>query len=192
MARFSVLLDACVLVPIALTDTLLRSADAGLFRPLWSERIIEEMVSAIEKARPDLPAGSARKRAASMDRAFDDACVIGWEELVDGIMLPDVDDRHVVAAAQRGRADLIVTSNLSDFPPAELAKLEIEVQHPDEFLLNQLDLAPDLLISVLSEQAKATRNPAITFENLLEKLARSGVPNFAAEAAKQRWRIPPS
>lgn len=183
------LLDACVLVPIALTDVLLRSADAGLYRPLWSEAILDEMVTAIEKVRPDLAPGAARRRATVMNRAFDDASVTGWETLVDGIILPDLDDRHVVAAAQRGRADLIVTANLSDFPRDELAKLGIEIQHPDEFLLNQLDLDPDCIITVLSEQAKATRNPAITLERLLAQLARCGVPKFAAEAAKQKWRL---
>ena len=48
--------DACVLVPIALADTLLRLAEADLYRPLWSERIIDEMVSAIEEIHPELAA----------------------------------------------------------------------------------------------------------------------------------------
>lgn len=63
MARFRALLDACVLVPIALADTLLRLAEAGLYRPLWSETIIEEMVRAIESVHPELGDGRARRRA---------------------------------------------------------------------------------------------------------------------------------
>lgn len=185
------LLDACVLVPIALTDTLLRSAEAGLYRPLWSQRILDEMVAAIETVHPDLPVGAARKRAAVMDRAFGDACVVDWESLVDSIALPDPDDRHVVAAPQRGRADLIVTANLSDFPYAVLERLGIEIQSPDEFLLNQLDLDPDRMIAVLAEQVKAMRTPTITFPDLLRQLARCGVPRFAATAAHQRWRSEP-
>lgn len=185
------LLDACVLVPIALTDTLLRSAEAGLYRPLWSQQILDEMVTAIETIHRDLPEGAARRRAAMMDRAFDDACVTGWESLVDGITLPDPDDRHVVAAAQRGRADLLVTANLSDFPRDVLDPLGIEVQSPDEFLLNQLDLDPDRMMTVLNQQARATKNPAITLERLLEQLTRCGVPQFAAAAARQKWRSKP-
>lgn len=84
-----------------------------------------------------------------MRKAFEDACVTGWEPLLAGIDLPDVDDRHVVAAAQRGRADIIVTFNLRDFPTTILDDLDIEIQHPDEFLLNQLDLDPDRTMRVL-------------------------------------------
>jgi predicted nucleic acid-binding protein len=190
VARFSALLDTCVLVPIALADTLLRLAEADLFRPLWSERILEEMVSAIEEIHPELTGGPARKRADTMDRAFDDACVQGWEPLVDGIVLPDTDDRHVVAAAQRGHADLIVTANLRDFPASSLELLGIEVQGPDDFLLNQLDLDPDIVIRVLHAQAAATQRPAISFDALVDHLARCGVPRFASAAAQQKWRGP--
>ena len=70
MARFSAVLDACVLVPIAQADTLLYMAEAGLYRPLWSERILEETI------HPDMrETGAARRRAAVMNQAFDDACV---------------------------------------------------------------------------------------------------------------------
>lgn len=63
MARFSVFLDACVLVPIVLADTLLRIAEADLYRPLWSARVLDEMVFAIEHVHPDLADGRARARA---------------------------------------------------------------------------------------------------------------------------------
>ena len=190
MARFSATLDACVLVPIALADTLLRLAEADLYRPLWSELILDEMVSAIEEIHPDLADGPARRRAETMDRAFDDACVRGWEPLVQGIALPDQDDRHVVAAALRGQADLIVTANLSDFPASSLEPLGLEAQSPDDFLLNQLDLDPEVVIRVLHAQAAATHRPAITFDALVDRLARCGVPQFAQAAAQQKWRGP--
>ena len=189
MARFSVLLDACVLVPITLADTLLRLAEADLYRPLWSQRILGEVIAAVEEIHPDLAAsGGARRRAATMDAAFEDASVTGWENLIEGIDLPDRNDRHVVAAAQSGRADLIVTANLADFPPAALVLLAIEVQHPDDFLLDLLDLDPDRTVRVLFEQAQATQNPGITVAVLLERLRRCGVPGFADDAARQLWR----
>jgi hypothetical protein len=125
-----------------------------------------------------------------MDRAFDDACVRGWEPLVQGIALPDEDDRHVVAAALRGQADLIVTANLSDFPASSLEPLGLEAQGPDDFLLNQLDLDPDVVIRVLHAQAAATQRPAITFDALVDQLIRCGVPRFAHAAAQQKWRGP--
>jgi len=188
MARFSVFLDACVLVPIALADTLLRLAEADLYRLLWSERVLDEMVDAIEVVHPGLAAGSARARADAMQRAFDDACVTGWQSLESGIVLPDPDDRHVVAAALRGRADMIVTANLRDFPVGSLGDVGLEVQHPDDFLLNQLDLEPDRTMASLHHQADAMKRPAMTSAVLLEHLARCGVPRFASEAAHQLWR----
>lgn len=189
MARFSAFLDACVLVPVVQADTLLRLAEAGIYRPLWSSDVLAEMVRAIETIHPMLPAGRARRRASLMDDAFEDASVQGWEALVAGIELPDPNDRHVLAAAQRGRADLIVTNNTKDFPPATLASFDIEVQTPDEFLLNQLDLDPQRTMNVLQEQARATRNPAMDVATLLERLGRCGAVDFASEAGRQLWRI---
>ena len=188
MARYSAFLDACVLVPIALADTLLRLAEVGLYRPLWSDRVLDEVVDAIGMIHPELASGQARSRADAMQASFEDACVTDWEELVAGISLPDPDDRHVVAAALQGRADMIVTANLGDFPSALLEPMGLEVQHPDDFLLNQLDLDPDLTIATLHRQAAATRRPATTPRTLLEHLSRCGVPNFAAAAAPQLWR----
>ena len=90
-----------------------------------------------------------------MQASFEDACVTDWEELVAGISLPDPDDRHVVAAALQGRADMVVTANVRDFPSEVLEPMGLEVQHPDEFLLNQFDLEPDLTIATLHRQAAA-------------------------------------
>ena len=188
MARYSAFLDACVLVPIALADTLLRLAEAGLYRPRWSNQVLDEMVDAIGTIHPDLASGPARRRADAMQAAFEDACVTGWEGLVAGLSLPDLDDRHIVAAALQGRADMIVTANVRDFPRDLLEPIGLEVQHPDEFLLNQLDLEPDLAIATLHRQAAATQRQAITTKVLLDHLARCGVPKFAAAAAPQLWR----
>ncbi|MGJ5590859.1 PIN domain-containing protein [Micrococcus lylae] len=190
MARFSAVLDACVLVPIAQADTLLHLAEAGLYRPVWSGRILDETVRALEAMHPDMRAsGAARHRAGVMDAAFDDARVEGWEQLVPGIDLPDPDDRHVVAAAIQGRADLIVTANLKDFPREVVESFDIEVQSPDEFFMNQLDLDPARVMTALAAQAGATRNPPLTVSDVLERLVRCGAPLFAEAARAQLWRV---
>ena len=189
MARFSALLVACVLVPITLADTLLRLAEAGLYRPLWSTTIIDEMVSAIEFVHPDLAEGRAQHRADVMQAQFEDACVTGWGPLVPGLELPDPDDRHVVAAALRGRADIIVTANLRDFPAPTLSTFNLGVQSPDDFLLNQLDLDPDTTIRTIWEQTQATRRPTMGIDGLLLRLSRCGVPRFAEAANGQLWRV---
>lgn len=184
MARYAVLLDACVLVPIALADTLLRIAERDLFRPLWSARIVAEATDAISAIHPDVPPQHVLTRFAAMDEAFEDARVDGWEDIEQTVTLPDPDDRHVVAAAVRGRADAIVTANVRDYPTDVVEPLHIEVNHPDDFLLDQLDLAPKVVLDVLREQAAHTRRPALTPVDLIARLARAGAPRFADETRR--------
>ena len=177
-------LDACVLVPIALTDTLLRIAERDLYHPLWSNQIVAEAIDAIMEIHPDIPPEQVQRRFVAMDSAFEDARVDGWENLEQTVTLPDPADRHVVAAAVRGRADAIVTANVRDYPSDILEPLHIEVIHPDLFLLAQLDLAPRIVLDVLREQASHTRQPALTPIDLIARLARAGVPGFADEAGR--------
>ncbi|MBT2518286.1 PIN domain-containing protein [Streptomyces sp. ISL-90] len=116
MAGFGALLDACVLVPVALADILLRVAEFDVYRPLWSDKILEEVRAAVLEIHPEMAPSRVDARLHSMNEAFSDACVQGWEPLMEGLVMPDYNDRHVVAAAVRGRAELIVTANLKDFP----------------------------------------------------------------------------
>ena len=178
MPRYAVVLDACVLVPIVLADTMLRIAEKGLYRPLWSDRILGEAQAAIEEIHPGI---DVQKRFTDMRETFDDALVTGWEELEAGIFLPDSDDRHVVAAAIRADAQAIVTSNVGDFPGETLSPFGLEAVHPDDFLLDQLDLSPPTVLQVIREQAAHTRRPRLTPQDLAELLSRAGVPNFADE-----------
>jgi hypothetical protein len=178
MPRYTAVLDACALVPIAPADTLLRVAEKGLYRPLWSERILTEAQEAIEEIHPGI---DVSKRFASKREAFGGAMVTGWEELEPGIRLPDPEDRHVVAAAVRGGADAIVTANLADFPAAALSPLGLEAVHPDDFLLDQLDLSPPTILQVIREQAAHTKKPPLTPHDLTTLLGRAGIPGFADE-----------
>jgi len=176
MPRYTAVLDACVLVPIALADTLLRVAEKGLYRPLWTDRILSEAQAAIEEVHPGVDVG---KRFAGMREAFDDSLITGWEDLEGGLSLPDEDDRHVVAAAIKGGAQAIITANLADFPAAALGPLGLEAVHPDDFLLDQLDLSPPTILQVIREQAAHTRRPPLTPQDLATLLGRAGVPGFA-------------
>jgi hypothetical protein len=91
-------------------------------------------------------------------------------------------DRHVLAAAVVGRADVIVTFNLKDFPAASAAPYEIEVQHLDTFLTHQYDLAPGAVDEALREQSADTRRPHLTVAELLDALKRAGAGRFAEVA----------
>lgn len=181
MAPYRALLDACVLVPVSLADTLLRIAEKGLYRPLWSDRILAEAQYAIAEIRPG---ADAAKRFAVMRQAFSDALVSGWEWREGSISLPDPDDRHVVAAAIHGGAHAIVTANVADFPSAPLRPLGLEAVHPDDFLLDQLDLSPATIVQVISEQAADTRRPPLRRQDLAAILSRAGVPRFAGEVLR--------
>lgn len=132
---------------------------------------------------------SAWERVAVMDEYFDDASVEGWEYLENAIVLPDKNDAHIAAAAICGRADVIVTSNIKDFPKEVLEPMGIDVQTPDEFLLNQLDLDPDGVIDCLKRQSDAMNNPEKSVREVLELISRCGAERFAAAAGKQLWRI---
>ena len=176
-------------MPIALVDTLLRVAERELYRPLWSERILAEAADAVLEIHPDLTPDVVAKRFVAMNDTFDDVSVEDWEAFEATLTLPDADDRHVVAAAMRGRADAIVTANIRDFPEETLAPLEIVVVHPYDFLLDQLDLAPRVVLDVLREQAAHTRNPPLTPTDLLTRLARAGVPGFSDEAGRMIYEV---
>jgi predicted nucleic acid-binding protein len=184
VARYTAVLDACVLVPIALADTLLRVAERGLYRPLWSERILEETADAILEIHADLSPDAVQRRVDAMNHSFEDALVEGWQDVEPSLSLPDPDDGHVVAAAIRGRADTIVTANLRDYPEEVLTPLGIAVVHPDDFLLDQLDLAPRVVLEVIREQAAHTRRPSLTPTDLIARLARCGVPSFADDVSR--------
>ncbi len=176
---YSALLDACVLVPNALCDTLLRLAERGFYRPLWSQRILDETAIAIERVHPDIEPTRIQRRIAAMVDTFEDATVTGWEPICAGLDLPDPDDRHVLAAAIAGGAQALVTFNLKDFPNDRLGQAGIEATHPDEFLLDQLDLHPGLALQVLTRQAADMTRPAADLPGLLNRLQRCGVPRFA-------------
>lgn len=178
---YAVLLDACVLVPNALCDTLLRLAERGFYRPLWSQRILDEVKQAILAVHPEIEEARVEGRIAALKGAFDDAMVVGWEQTCAGLDLPDPDDRHVLAAAIKGGAQSLLTFNLKDFPGPYLATTDIEVVHPDEFLLDQLDLYPGLALQVLTEQAADLTNPRSDLAGVLNRLERCGVPRFADE-----------
>jgi hypothetical protein len=187
MAGEAALLDACALVPITLTDTLLRTARRGLYRPLWSRDVLDETAAAISRVSPGAdPAGVAR-RLRAMLTAFPGATVGGYEPRIADVVLPDRGDRHVVAAALHGGAQVVVTFNLKDFPDAGLAPLGLRAVSPDAFLLDLLDAAPAVVRDVLREQAAGTRRPPLDVPTLLDGLARSGVPKFAT-AARDRGR----
>jgi predicted nucleic acid-binding protein len=157
-------LDANAMVPVALADTILRAAEAGLFAPMRSSRVFAEAKEAIRRIHPDLAPSRIESRFRAMDLSFPDACVSGWEPLVGRIDLPDPDDRHVVAAAWLGNADAIVTADTGDFPTDALEPFGLHAVRPDDFLLDLFDLAPDLVHAIIATQAADASQPPLDVE----------------------------
>src|SRR6184192_1619909 len=120
----------------------MRLALEDLFLARWTDRIHDEWMRNVLANRPDLKPEQLLRTRELMNSNVRDALVIGYEDLIEGLQLPDPDDRHVLAAAIRARADVIVTFNLADFPAARLQGYGIEAVHPDDFIVYQFDLNP--------------------------------------------------
>ncbi|MEV4637959.1 PIN domain-containing protein [Actinoplanes sp. NPDC049548] len=178
---FPAFLDTCVLFPASLCDTLLRLAEAQAFRPLWSGDVMTELHRNLVKR--DLPAERVDRRIVQMTTSFPDAMVTGYESLIAG-MTNDLKDRHVLAAAVRAHAEVIVTFNLKDFSTAALEPYDIAAVHPDDFLLDQLDLYPGVTLHALRAQAAAHRREPKSVAGVLAMLERTGLPQFAAEVRR--------
>ncbi len=116
-----------------------------------------------------------------MNEAIPDCIVTGFESLIEGLVLPDANDRHVLAAAIKANAQVIVTANLSDFPADKLAPFNIEAKHPDDFVLDLIDLAPAKVTIVVSEQAASLRSPPRTVNDVLDTLQEQGLVQSVAK-----------
>ncbi len=175
MATFTAFYDANVLYPAELRNLLMHLALTGLFRAKWSADVHEEWISALLEKRPDLTRQKLERTRTLMDLHATDALVTGYEDLIPGLQLPDPNDRHVLAAAIRGQADVIVTMNLRDFPADVVGAFGIEAQHPDEFVLHLLDLALGLVIAAAETHRQSLKNPPRTASEYLETLKRQGL-----------------
>ena len=172
--RFVVVFDACVLYPAPIRDFLIRLATAGLFAAKWTDRIHEEWTRSLLATRPDL-ADALKRTRSLMDQAVPDCLVEGYEPLIEGLSLPDPDDRHVLAAAIRAGAQTIVTINLRDFPAPSLAPYGIEAVHPDIFVEQQLDLHEGAVVTTAKRHRAALRNPPKPVDAYLDTLAAQGL-----------------
>lgn len=169
MDDLAAVLDACVLFPAALRDTLLRAAEYGLYRPHWSGAILAELErSLVESGRVD--AVRARRLVAAIRRAFEEAEISGYERLI-AAMVTSPSDRHVAAAAVFARANVIVTLNLRDFPSSALAPHGVEVQSPDQFLQQLCLRDPGAMLQIIGEQAADLVSPPVTVDDILDELA---------------------
>lgn len=179
--EYSAVLDACVLVPAALCDTLLRLAEEpAMYRPVWNEEILDEMARAL-KTKLHKTSEQISYRRKQMNAAFPEALVTVLSALIKGIEgMPDKKDRHVLGAAIMAHANVIVTQNTKHFPKECLGEYGVLCQNADDFLIHQYHLCGQLVLDKLDDQGagisedrefviKSLKNSAPNFCRLLEE-----------------------
>ena len=172
---FPVLLDACVLIPMPLADTLLRLASAPrLYHAKWTDQIMAEVSRNLQE-KFGLSEERAQYRESEIRRHFPEAWVDGYEDLIP-VMTNQEKDHHVLAAAVRARSEVIVTYNTKDFQRDSLAPYSVVAQGPTTFLKNLYELDPAAVVGALTRQASAIDE---TLPQLLTRL-RLNVPGFVA------------
>jgi predicted nucleic acid-binding protein len=147
-----------------------------LFRARWTDQIHAEWIRNLLAQRPDLKPDQLERTRNLMNSHVRGCLVTGYEALIDGLSLPDPDDRHVLAAAIRTRASVIVTFNLEDFPTAALEPFGIEAQHPDEFITHLIDLNPGAVCGAVKRQRANLKYPALSVATFLDSLERQRLP----------------
>jgi predicted nucleic acid-binding protein len=164
---FGVVLDACVLIPASLRDTLLRAASENLYRLQCTNDILEEVRR--NRVKQGASEANAQKLIDAIKASFPEAFVTQYDQFIP-IMPINQKDRHVLAAAVASHAQVIVTQNLKDFPSSLLGFFEVEAQSPDDFLVNLFYLAPERMLQIMIMQARELRKPAKTVFEVLEIL----------------------
>lgn len=173
--------DACVLYSITLADLLTSLGEAGLFRPRWTHEIHEEWIrNVIENRKGDglVTREKLEIRRDAMIEAIENSLVEDYGDLIPSLTLPDADDRHVLAAAIKAEADLILTTNLKDFPLQALTVWNLTAKHPDNFTAELLDTDKEIVIAVVKEMRARRKRPPISAEDFLAQLKRQGLNNF--------------
>lgn len=178
--RFTAFVDANVLVGALKRNLLLTLSEAGHFRVRWSAAVLDETERAIENILGEKSEGDARARAAkhrsAMERAFEDATVTDYGAFLSiGAQLPDPKDGHVLAAALKAEADVLVTDNLKHFPPDVLSPLGLDALSADVFIANTITLATASAIPALRKMRERFRNPEMDAERLLIRMEAVGL-----------------
>lgn len=170
--------DACVLYPASIRDLLLQLATTELVRAKWTERIHQEWIENLLVNRPELSRERLEKTRDRMN-TLPDCLISGYEQLEAGLELPDADDRHVLAAAIHGGAQAIVTYNLVDFPDSELNKHNVAAIHPDEFVLDLVDLDSQVVLASVQRILQRLKNPPLAMARYIEVLRKNRLSQFA-------------
>lgn len=181
--------DACVLYPFHLRNILVQCAFDGLVEARWTDEIHAEWMRNLAANAPDLPVARFVATRDKMKAVLPEADVTGYESLIPQLSLPDPDDRHVLAAAIAGKASVIVTWNLKDFPAASLTPHGVAALSPDNFLVGLHATFSDALIDSASRARRNLRKTVPSVEEFIADLERQGLATFAAILRRHAVRL---
>lgn len=189
--RYPALLDANVLHPAFLRGALLWFATERLFRPCWTTQILDEWRGSLLRRFPDDEgiAGKIDRQRSTMLEQFPEAMIEGHEFLIESLKLPDPNDRHVLAAAIVGRCNGIITCNTRHFPEEVVAPFGIEVVHPDNFIVNIIDLDPTKALTACLSHRKALTTSLPSADEFLEQYRAKGLIQAHTRLLKHRELI---
>jgi predicted nucleic acid-binding protein len=175
--RFTCVLDTNVIYPIDIRDLLFWFAYYELYSPKWSDHIFDEWKDIM--IRKGVTEAEADKRINKAQLAFPDALVENYESLIDGLELPDPKDRHVLAAAIKINANVIVTNNLKDFPEEYLATFGLKAKSVDDFITDIIDLNQELAMQAFKELVLNRTNPDLDEFQVLDRFRKIGLVDSA-------------
>lgn len=175
--RFKAVLDTNVIYPVIIRDLLFWFAHYDLYTPKWSKHIFDEWKSVLK--RKGVSEEEARKRIQKANQAFPDALVQNYDALIKSLELPDEKDCHVLAAAIKSNANVIVTNNIKDFPEEYLNTFGIKAKIADDFLTDIIDLNGEQAIRAFKEMVLYKKNPDLDEYEVLERLRKNGLNDTA-------------
>lgn len=175
--RFICVLDTNVIYPIEIRDLLFWFAHYDLYTPKWSEHIFNEWADVMR--RKNVPEEEITKRILKANAAFPDAFVSNYSGLIPSLSLPDKKDCHVLAAAIKTNANLIVTNNIKDFPKEYLSSFSLSAKTADDFLTDIIDLNPEEAVKAFKEMVLNRRNPDLDEFEVLDILRKRGLKDTA-------------
>lgn len=162
--------DACVLYPFHLRNVLVQASVDGLYEARWTDEIHDEWTRNLLDNIPAIPPERLRSTRRLMEAALPGARIDGYHHHTDKVTLPDLDDRHVVAAALEARASRILTWNLRDFPVGILKRLGLVRQTPDVFLAELYDQTPQHVVASLGNARRNLSKSGIASQAFLDVL----------------------
>ncbi|WP_461534457.1 PIN domain-containing protein [Sinomicrobium sp.] len=175
--RFICVLDTNVIYPVEIRDMLFWFAYFEMYTPKWSEHIFDEWKEVMK--RKGVSNEEALKRVMKANLAFPDALVTNYSGLINGLSLPDPKDCHVLAAAIKTNANVIVTNNIKDFPEDYLSSFGLTAKTADDFLTDIIDLNPEQAVIAFRQVVLNRRNPDLNEFEVLDILRKRGLKSTA-------------